>query len=39
MISISGKNLEIQHDPTREGDLRFSEANIQRAIDEFLFYI
>ena len=34
MISISGKNLEIQHDPPREGDLRFSEANIQRAIDE-----
>jgi len=34
MISISGKNLEIQHDPPRGGDLRFSEANIQRAIDE-----
>jgi len=34
MISISGKNLEIQHDPPREGDLRFSEANIQMAIDE-----
>jgi len=34
MISISRKNLEIQHDPPREGDLRFSEANIQRAIDE-----
>jgi len=34
MISISGKNLKIQHDPPREGDLRFSEANIQRAIDE-----
>ena len=37
MLSISGKNLEIQYAPPREGDLRFSEANIQRAVDE-LYY-
>ena len=37
MLSVSGKELEIQHNPPREGDLRFSEAKINRAIDELNF--
>jgi len=37
MLSVSGKELQIQHDPPREGDLHFSEAKINRAIDELNF--
>lgn len=37
MLKISGKDVEIIHDPPRKGDLLFSEASISQAIKDLTY--
>jgi len=38
MISLSGKKLEIQYSPTKNGDIKYSQADISSAKDNLRYY-
>ena len=38
MISLSGKKLEIQYSPAKNGDIRYSQADISSAKDNLAYY-